>query len=79
MEYSFDEFIKDVKMGREIEFIYNENMYFVTRDKRGWLLIKCVDTTSQSFNSPDSLINNAKIGSECLIDLWEKIILETVY
>lgn len=80
MEYSFDEFIKDVKMGREIEFIYNKTMYFVTHDnKREWLLIKTDDKTSQCFDCSESFIKNAKIGSQYLVELWDEVKLDTVY
>jgi len=79
LEYLFNEFVKDVKMGREIEFTYNKNMYFVTHNKRGWLLIKTDDRTSQCFDCSESLIKNAKIGSEYLIELWDEIKLDTVY
>lgn len=79
MEYSFEEFIEDINMGREIEFVYNNIMYFITYNKKGWLLINSVDKKNQCFANSNELLQNAKIDNYNLIELWDKIKIDTVY
>lgn len=78
-EYSFEEFKKDIFLGREIEFIYKNIMYFITHNERNWLLIKTDDKTSQCYIDPDDLIENARIDSMSLYEIWSKIEIDTIY
>lgn len=79
MEYSYEEFVEYVKMGHEIEFIYNKATYFITHDKKGWILAKIDGKTLQYFVNPDDLLENARIDSKSLLDVWSHIEIDTIY
>lgn len=79
MKCNFEEFIENVNMGREIEFIYINTMYFITHNKRKWRLIKVDDKSSQWFDSPNELIKKAKINSKHLWEIWDFVDIDTIY
>ncbi|EYE87144.1 hypothetical protein Q428_15000 [Fervidicella metallireducens AeB] len=79
MEYSYEEFMEDVKMGHEIEFIYHKVTYFITHDNRGWILANINDKTSQCFTNVEDLLENARIDSKSLSNVWTQVEIDTIY
>ena len=79
MIYPFNEFVRDLKLGREVEFTYNNIGYFISYDNRGSTLFKEDDKTIQIFKDFDELLTNARIDSKPLIQVWGEVRSVTVY
>lgn len=79
MEYSYNDFVTDVKMGREIKFTHRNNTYFVTYDNRGIILINVSNKTKQIFKNDDELLSNALINSKRILQIWDDISVDTIY
>lgn len=77
--YAFEEFSVDVKMGREVELIYNQIMYFITHDKEECILFNTLDKSSQRFIDSDDMLKNAKIESTYLWELWNDVKIQYIY
>lgn len=79
MEYSYNDFIEELKLGSEIEFTYKNIAYFVTYDARGTILIKVDDKTKQIFKNDDDFLANATFDSKKIYQIWNDIRVDTIY
>lgn len=61
MKYSFENLLNDLKMGREIEFDYNDNHYSIVNSNGKWLF--CKNNHSEElcdFEEKDILLEKVK-------------------
>jgi hypothetical protein len=40
MDYSYEELVKDLSLGHEVEFSYQGEKYSISRNENGWFLTK---------------------------------------
>jgi hypothetical protein len=78
--YSFDELKKDLDIGHEVEFYYHEDRYSISCNKEGWYLTKFYDSEShQAFNTHEELLENGKINSESLREIWDDVRIDIIF
>jgi len=58
MEYSYNNFIEDLKLGSEIELSYMNSSYFIFYDDRGSILINVDDNTKLIFKSDEEFLSS---------------------
>lgn len=79
LQYSFDELLKDLKIGREIEFEYNNKHCAIVNGNGKWFF--CMDSKSEElcdFDEKDILIHKVK-NLIILGTALEKIINQKLY
>ncbi|MFM1652562.1 hypothetical protein ACI7RC_10740 [Brevibacillus sp. B_LB10_24] len=80
MKYSYEDFEADIKLGREVEFIYMNNRYSITNTQEGWQFMKYYDyDTLQVFENEEDLLKNANINSKPLKELWNDISIDIIF
>lgn len=72
MNYSFDDFKRDIKMAGMVSFIYKNETYHVNEHSGQWHLSD-FQADLQSFHSADELVEQATIEGKPLRDIWEHI------
>lgn len=73
MEYSYNDLIKDLRMGREIEFLYKDTRYSISTNKEGWYLTAFGEEFYQAFNTVEELLEKALIEGRFLKEIWDKV------
>ena len=75
MQYSFDEMLKDLKIGREIEFRYQDRQYAIVNGNGKWFFCegsKCEGLCC--FEEKDTLIEKVKslmVGEASLKEIFD--------
>jgi hypothetical protein len=78
VEYSYNDFVEDLKLGSEIEFTYNNINYFLFYDERGTILVKLDDKTKQIFRSIQEFLSSKLFQSKRIYEVWDDISINTV-
>lgn len=68
-----------LRMGREIEFEYDGEEYFMSCDKAQNYVSLWKKQTEQSFESVEELIENALVGPIAFLSAWEKATIKYIY
>ncbi len=80
MSYTIQDLERDLVQGREIEFIYNNCQYSITRIKKGWSLSKFYDESSiQNFSTHVDLLSHARIEEQLLVTILNKIEISAIF
>ena len=75
MQYSFDEMLKDLKIGREIEFEYQNRQYAIVNGNGKWLfceVTKCEELCC--FEEKDTLlekVTSLMVGDASLKEIFD--------
>lgn len=78
MEYLYNDFVKDLKLGSEIEFTYSDIRYFVFYDDRGTILLKVNDNTKLIFENTDDFLSSGLFDTKTIFEIWDDIDAITV-
>lgn len=78
-KYNFNDLLKDLEMGREIEFEYNNNQYSITNSVDGYWYLYCDSTKTEllkicEFNDTQKLIKTVaeyKINGTSIRDIFD--------
>ncbi|GAA0180837.1 hypothetical protein SH2C18_34630 [Clostridium sediminicola] len=72
MKYTYSDLVEDLELGQEIEFKYSGDRYSISANISGWYLTKYGEVEYQSFKDIDDLLQNARINSMSLKDIWNE-------
>ncbi|MGY3779295.1 hypothetical protein [Isobaculum melis] len=70
---TYEELVKTLAYGEEYNFYYNNEEYWISKNKEGNYLTKVIDGTTQSFANSDELLEKAKIDGKTIKELWHVI------
>jgi len=83
VDYSYNQFLEDLNMGREIEFFYKSNKYYIggnwgeTGSSMFW---KVHDAESEIVGeTPEDLIQKVKFDGKSIKDIWYLIKIDIVF
>lgn len=65
--------------GRELEFKYNGNSYFMSRSKAQKYVSLWGEGKEQSFDRVEELVENAIVDGKTLYSVWNDIIIDTLF
>lgn len=68
-----------VESGREIEFDFNGESYFLSRDGSAKYCSLWKDKTEQAFESMEALFMDAVIGNRKFYEIWSEAEISTLY
>ncbi|PWW38953.1 hypothetical protein DET54_11313 [Paenibacillus pabuli] len=77
--YSYNEFIEDLNLGHEIEFILNDTHFLISYNVSGCYCIKENEEAQVMYESVEQLLNQVKINGKTLKSLWGSIIVSDVF
>ncbi|MCM3126007.1 MULTISPECIES: hypothetical protein [unclassified Mesobacillus] len=78
MHYSYDDLVRDIKIGHEIEFKYKGKLYGTINVIEGYGLGEH-NKEFEYFKTPEELLNNGKINGEHLKDIWNEVEVITIF
>ncbi|GAA0352354.1 hypothetical protein [Bacillus horti] len=79
MKYTFEELVKDLEMGHEVEFWFEDNKYSISHNENGWFFKKFGDEFFQTYTDPSSLLAKVKVDSKSLKEIWNEVKIESVF
>ena len=81
MGYSYRQFIEDLQIGREFQFVYNGQKYFI-----GWgagekrMFCRSQDTVIKVVsNSIEELLKQVRLDGKFLKEIWGSIEVTTIF
>ncbi|WLR51917.1 hypothetical protein LC040_03120 [Bacillus tianshenii] len=72
MNYSYEDFVSDLHIGREIEFKYRGKIYATLNVKEGFGIGEH-HKVFDYFQTVDEMLNKRKINGQKLIDIWSEV------
>ncbi|MEH7549827.1 hypothetical protein V7306_29330 [Neobacillus vireti] len=78
MDYSFEEFERDINIGHEIEFRFKGKIYRTVNVKEGYGVGEHLKEFVY-FNTPQELLDNGTENGEKLKDIWNEVEAVTVF
>ncbi|AZU62485.1 hypothetical protein [Neobacillus mesonae] len=78
MDYSYEELVRDIKMGHEIEFSYKGKIYGTLNVKEGFGLGEN-NKEFVFYKNPQELLDNGTINGKKLKDIWDKVEIITIF
>lgn len=79
MVYSYLELKDDLKIGHEVEFLYNNRKYSISHNADGWYLTEFFMENYQSFDSYEELLEKGTINQMRLEEIWNDVIVKTIF
>ncbi|MCJ8012730.1 hypothetical protein MUG84_13415 [Paenibacillus sp. KQZ6P-2] len=79
MEYTYQEFIEDLNMGHEIEFLLDCERYSISYNNNGWHLTKFGNEKYSTYGNVNDLLDNAKINNKSLLEIWNRIKIDSIF
>jgi hypothetical protein len=82
VDYDLTDLEKDLSIGREIEFTFENERYSISRISTGFSFTKSYDSsTVQNYSNHKELLKNATIGDELLADIFKqrKMKIEVIF
>ncbi|MED4462237.1 hypothetical protein [Metabacillus fastidiosus] len=80
MDYNYEELIEDLTRGREIEFIYNNEHYYIGCGTGKFMFWKFYDCTSEIIGeNVEDLLQKVKLDGKSIMDVWGLIKIDTVF
>lgn len=76
MNYSYEEFLYDLGMGREVEFIYKGDNYYISN----WGFWRFYDALSEiTANDEENILEKVKLDGKSILEIWNLIEIDIVY
>ncbi len=80
MKCSYEEFEAEIRLGREVEFIFRDDRYSITNTPEGWQFMKYYDyDTLQVYDDEEDFLQNANINSKPLKEIWNEIKIDIIF
>ncbi|MDQ0242946.1 hypothetical protein J2S09_000482 [Bacillus fengqiuensis] len=80
MDYSYEEFLEDLDMGREIEFIYKGENYYIGCGTGTFMFWKAYDSTSEiAGETVENLLEKVKLNGKSIKEVWGLIEIDHVF
>lgn len=72
-------FVYLIENGREIEFAYNAQTYFISRDGAKKHCSIWIDKDEQSFDSIEELLLNGLVSGKKIYEIWDEVEVLAIY
>lgn len=80
MEYSYEEFLEDLSMGREIHLIYTDDKFYIGCGTGHFMFWKFDDLASEIIGEDvGDLLRKVKIDGKLIKELWDLIKIDTIF
>lgn len=80
MNYSYEEFLEDLGMGREVEFTYADENYYIGRGTGKFMFWKFYDSTSEIIGeNVEDLLRKVKLDGKIIMEVWDLIEVDCVF
>ncbi|WP_218831065.1 hypothetical protein [Paenibacillus sp. XY044] len=79
LEYTYQEFIEDLNMGHEIEFLLDGGRYSISYNNTGWHVTKFGNEEYSTYGNVNELLENAKFNDNSLQEIWHKIKIDSIF
>lgn len=80
MVYSYEEFLEDLSMGREIHFIYRDEKYYIGCGTGKFMFWKSYDTSSEiTGEDMEDLLRKVKLDGKLIKEIWNLIEIDTIF
>jgi len=79
-QYSYEEFLDDLSMGREIHFIYKDEEYYIGRGTGQFMFWKFYDSGSEIIGKDvDDLLRKVRLEEKQIRKVWDLIEIDTIF
>jgi hypothetical protein len=79
-QYSYEEFLEDIIMGREIHFIYKEEEYYIGRGTGQFMFWKFYDSASEIIGEDvEDLLRKVRLEAKQIKEVWDLIEIDTIF
>lgn len=80
MNYSYEEFLKDLNMGREIHFIFKDENYYIGRGTGQFMFWKFDDSSSEIIGEDvEDLFRKVNIDGKLIKEVWDLIQIDIIF
>lgn len=80
MEYSYEEFLEDLSIGREIHFYYKDEQFYIGRGTGQFMFWKFYDSASEIIGEDvEDLLRKVKLDGKLLKELWDLIKIDIIF
>lgn len=80
MDYGYEEFLEDLGMGREVEFTYKEQNYYIGCGTGKFMFWKFHDSTSEIMGKDvEDLLQKVKLDGKAIMEVWDLIEVDCVF
>ncbi|WP_264740041.1 hypothetical protein [Cytobacillus firmus] len=80
MNYSYEEFLKDLDIGREIHFIYKDETYFIGRGTGHFMFWKFYDSASEiKGEDVEDLLRKVNFDGKKIKEVWDLIEIDSIF
>jgi hypothetical protein len=80
MSYSFEELIKDLDIGREIEFSFKTKKYYIGCGTGKYMYWEFNNEASEIIGkNPEELLSKVKVEGKLIKDIWEFIEIDFIF
>jgi hypothetical protein len=80
MEYSYEEFLEDSGMGREIHFIYRNEKYYIGCGTGQFMFWKFNDSASEIIGEDvEDLLRKVNLDEKLIKEVWDLIKIDTIF
>ena len=80
MNYSYEEFLKDLDKGREIHFIYRNENYYIGNGTGRFMFWKFYDSTSEIIGDDgEDLLQKVIIDGKQIKEVWNLLEIDGVF
>ncbi|MCM2534325.1 hypothetical protein NDK43_20670 [Neobacillus pocheonensis] len=76
MDYSYKEFLEDLKMGKTMHFMYEDERYCISN----WGFWKVQDASSKISNDgEEDILNKVKLDGKSIVEIWSLIQINHIF
>ena len=79
MRYTYEDFIKDLKIGHEFDFCCKNEKYAIAEASEGWYIIKVGEDDCRCYKDISNFIANLSIDSKHISTIWDDITFNMIY
>ncbi|WP_090117983.1 hypothetical protein [Cohnella sp. OV330] len=80
MNYSYEEFLQDLSIGREIHFIYKETDYYIGCGTGRYMFYKAYDDSSEVMgDNVDDLLRKVELHGNSIKEVWNDIKIDIIF
>lgn len=80
MNYNYEEFLKDLDMGREIHFIFKEENYYIGCGTGQFMFWKSYDSASEIIGEDvEDLLRKVNLDGKLIKEVWDLIQIDIIF
>lgn len=79
-QYNYEEFLKDLSMGREIHFIYKDEEYYIGCGTGQFMFWRFYDSASEIIGEDiEDLLIKVKLDEKEIKEVWDLIEINSIF